>query len=170
MSVLLQRNRISEVYNTCTQWSPFSSTVGKRLTVGVVALHISQKREEQKYWHPRVIQLVNYVWGGNDCPSMRMNNKCVSKKKRYFYSFPFCCPAIFAQLRWVLRKNYLRGTGESVKASYFLEFRSYTATHVQPENYRLRKEASVLYSRLRSEVRSSLRATFSCTFQFLRVF
>ena len=131
--------------------------------------HFAEKRGT-KYWHPRVIQLVNYAWGENDCPPMRVNNKCVSKKKRYFYSFPSCSPAIFAQLRWVLRKNCLSDIGESVKASYFLEFRSCMATYVQPENYRLRKEESVLYSRLRNEVRSSLRATLCGAFQFLRVF
>ena len=32
-------------------------------------------------------QLVNYAWGGNDYPSMRVNNECLSKKKRYFYFF-----------------------------------------------------------------------------------
>ena len=71
-------------------------------------------RERQKYWHRRVTQLVNYAWGENDCSSMRVNNKCVSKKKRYFSSFSSCSPAIFAQLRWVLRKNCLHSIGESV--------------------------------------------------------
>ena len=71
-------------------------------------------RERQKYWHRRVTQLVNYAWGGNDYPSVCMNNKHVSKKKHYFYSFFSYFPAIFAQLRWVLRKNCLHGIGESV--------------------------------------------------------
>ena len=110
-------------------------------------------RVGQKYWHRRVTQLVNYTWGENVCSIMRMKNKCVSKKKRYFYSFSSYYPAISAQLCWILRKNCLHSIGESINhIQVFSRFPSFMVTYVHAANYWLQKEESVLCCRLRSEV------------------
>ena len=171
MSVPSRSSRISKVYNTCSQWSPFSSTVGKRLAT-VLALHISQKIKERDKnidtiaWHHLWIThegkmtIHRCAWIMNVFPRRNVT---------FILSLPVSLQ--FCTITLSFKKKLSpchRGKCQS-NPGVSSHFRA--LQHIlQHENYRLRKEESVLYCHLRSEVGISLRAISLLCILFLSRF